>query len=88
MTPIAALSDIKRPSHQSMRASFLATSPECHFPIYNLPYGVFSTPDNPNKRVGIAIATCILDLSAAVRHGLFQGSLGSETCFDQVRTRS
>ena len=66
-------------------ASFLVSSPDCHFPINNLPYGVFSTPTNPHKRVGIAIATYILDLSAVVRHGLFRGPLGSETCFDQVR---
>lgn len=69
----------------TMTTSFLETSPECHFPINNLPYGVFSTAASPNKRIGIAIATYILDLSAVLRHGLFQGSLQSETCFDQVR---
>ena len=26
--------------------SFVEVSPESHFPIQNLPYGVFSTPDN------------------------------------------
>lgn len=26
--------------------SFIQVSPENHFPIKNLPYGVFSTPDN------------------------------------------
>ncbi|KAK3598007.1 hypothetical protein CHS0354_042361 [Potamilus streckersoni] len=51
--------------------SFINVSPDSHFPIQNLPYGVFSTPDNSQKRIGIAIGDQILDLSA-VKH-LFDG---------------
>ena len=37
-----------------------------HFPIENLPYGVFSTADNPRRRIGVAIDNLILDVSVAV----------------------
>lgn len=51
--------------------SFIPISPESHFPIENLPYGVFSTEDNPKHRIGVAIGDEILDLSV-VKH-LFTG---------------
>jgi len=40
-----------------------ANQEDCHFPIQNLPYGVFNSADNPDKRVGVAIGDQILDLS-------------------------
>ncbi|NP_001164364.1 fumarylacetoacetase [Nasonia vitripennis] len=53
--------------------SFIEYSPQCEFPIQNLPYGVFSTADNPKKRIGVAIGDQILDLFA-IAH-LFTGPL-------------
>ncbi|XP_058792315.1 fumarylacetoacetase [Phymastichus coffea] len=44
--------------------SFIEYSPECEFPIQNLPYGIFSTANDPKKRIGVAIGDKILDLSA------------------------
>ncbi|XDV18646.1 hypothetical protein PO909_024294 [Leuciscus waleckii] len=41
------------------------------FSYHNLPYGVFSTPDNPRRRIGVAIGDQILDLS--VIKDLFNG---------------
>lgn len=43
--------------------SFLPVSPDSHFPIQNLPYGIFSTNDNATHRIGVAIGEMILDLS-------------------------
>lgn len=43
--------------------SFIPVAPESHFPLQNLPYGVFSTEDNPRHRLGVAIGDQILDLS-------------------------
>ncbi|MBL4739688.1 MAG: fumarylacetoacetase [Sneathiella sp.] len=40
-----------------------ANQPDCHFPIQNLPFGVFTTAGKPEKRVGVAIGDQILDLS-------------------------
>jgi len=39
-----------------------ANQPGHDFPIQNLPYGVFSTPDDPQPRAGVAIGDFIYDL--------------------------
>ena len=35
--------------------SFLNIDPNCDFSIYNLPWGVFSTQNDPKRRIGVAI---------------------------------
>eukprot|EP01103_Thecamoeba_quadrilineata_P019041 TRINITY_DN7557_c0_g1_i1.p1 TRINITY_DN7557_c0_g1~~TRINITY_DN7557_c0_g1_i1.p1 ORF type:complete len:423 (-),score=54.63 TRINITY_DN7557_c0_g1_i1:52-1320(-) len=42
--------------------SYIPVNEHSHFPIQNLPYGIFSTPQR-NPRVGVAIGDQILDLS-------------------------
>ncbi|XP_050532049.1 fumarylacetoacetase-like [Daktulosphaira vitifoliae] len=42
--------------------SYVPYTQESHFPIENLPYGVFSTQDDPTHRIGVAIGNKILDL--------------------------
>src|SRR3954465_9835270 len=54
---------IMHPNDPSLR-SFVEVAADSHFPIQNLPFGVFSTPDNPAPRVGVAIGAQILDLAA------------------------
>ncbi|XP_060075134.1 fumarylacetoacetase-like [Ylistrum balloti] len=56
-----------------MTMSYIPVSPDSDFPIQNIPYGVFSTPDNPTPRLGVAIGDQILDLSV-IRH-LFDGPI-------------
>lgn len=51
--------------------SFVEVPANCHFPIQNLPYGVFSTRNESRPRIGVAIGNHILDLSK-VAH-LFTG---------------
>ncbi|XP_044263920.1 fumarylacetoacetase [Tribolium madens] len=41
---------------------FIRYEKYCDFPIENLPYGVFSTKDDPTHRIGVAIGDQILDL--------------------------
>ena len=43
--------------------SFIAVDRDSHFPIQNLPFGVFTTPANYAPRVGVAIGSQILDLA-------------------------
>ena len=43
--------------------SFIQVPRDSHFPIQNLPYGVFTTPANYSPRVGVAIGDQVLDLS-------------------------
>ena len=46
--------------------SFIEYSEDSHFPIQNLPYGVFSTRNDARKRIGCAIGEMVLDLSGLV----------------------
>ncbi len=47
-----------------------ANQADCHFPIQNLPYGIFNSEDNSSKRAGVAIGDQILDLSLIEEAGL------------------
>jgi fumarylacetoacetase len=49
------------PNDPSLR-SFIDVAPDSHFPIQNLPYGVFSAKDGLAPRVGVAIGDYVLDL--------------------------
>lgn len=49
-----------------------ANDPDGPFPLNNLPYGVFSTPD-AGPRCGVAIGTYIFDVRAAARANLIEG---------------
>src|SRR5437868_9471551 len=42
--------------------SFIDVAPDSHFPIQNLPYGVFSAKDGLAPRIGVAIGDYVLDL--------------------------
>ncbi|XP_033845906.2 fumarylacetoacetase [Periophthalmus magnuspinnatus] len=61
---------------QSANMSFIQVPSDCDFSFHNLPYGVFSTADNPKHRIGIAIGDQILILS--VIKSLFQGPVMSK----------
>jgi fumarylacetoacetase len=50
--------------------SFVTVARDSHFPIQNLPYGVFTTPANYSPRIGVAIGDQVLDLSALEQAGL------------------
>ena len=51
--------------------SFIDVPPESHFPIQNLPYGIFR-PRNGSARVGVAIGDQVLDLAALEEKRLVQ----------------
>jgi fumarylacetoacetase len=53
--------------------SFVEVSPDSHFPIENLPFGVFR-PTNGVARVGVAIGEYVLDLSVLEGHGHFKSA--------------
>merc|ERR1712212_1240537 len=53
--------------------SWISVAPDSHFPLQNLPYGVFSTASEPQHRIGVAIGEQILDLSKI--SNLFSGPL-------------
>jgi fumarylacetoacetase len=57
------------PNDPSLR-SFVDVTPESHFPIQNLPWGVFSTATDSRPRVGVAIGNYVLDLAALEEAGV------------------
>jgi fumarylacetoacetase len=65
-------------SQAKILQSFLPVSKDSHFPIQNIPFGIYSPKSAPNqKHICIAIGDYVLDLPALVKKGLFQ-SLPSE----------
>ncbi len=52
--------------------SFINVDPDSHFPIQNLPYGVFQPLSGGKPRVGVAIGEYVLDLSVIESAGFFK----------------
>ncbi|CAI7888052.1 unnamed protein product [Closterium sp. NIES-53] len=87
--PVAASShcDVSATMAAAPLASFVPVPPNCHFPIQNLPFGVFRPSPGGSARVGVAIGEQVLDLSVVVDAGLL-GDVGDEVkdtaCFHQA----
>ena len=56
--------------------SFIEVNPNSDFPIQNLPYGVFSTAENPNPRIGTRIGDWVVDLAFIDEEKLFDKEYG------------
>ncbi|WP_026565304.1 fumarylacetoacetase [Bacillus sp. UNC41MFS5] len=56
-----------------MKKSFIKTKSESHFPIQNLPYGIFRVKSE-SPRVGTAIGEYVLDLSLIEQAGFLDGT--------------
>ncbi len=63
-------------------ASFIDVAPDSHFPIQNLPFGIFSSDRDPGRRVGVAIGAFVLDLAELERSGLLLVAGGNGSVFD------
>uniref|UniRef100_A0A2P2LII2 Fumarylacetoacetase n=2 Tax=Rhizophora mucronata TaxID=61149 RepID=A0A2P2LII2_RHIMU len=64
--------------------SFIEVHPESHFPIHNLPYGVFRPQRGSPARPAVAIGDYVLDLSEIALAGLFNGPILKDSdCFQQ-----
>ncbi|XP_016648719.1 PREDICTED: fumarylacetoacetase [Prunus mume] len=64
--------------------SFIEVHTSSHFPIQNLPYGVFKPEPGSVARPGVAIGDCVLDLSVIAAAGLFNGPiLNNSDCFNE-----
>ena len=61
----------------SMLRSFMPVKPGSHFPVQNLPYGIFKSGNNSSARAGTAIGDHILDLSLVTKYSLIK-SLSSD----------
>ena len=54
--------------------SFLDITPDSHFPLQNLPYGIFSRPGE-SARAGVAVGDWVLDLAVLEFGGFFDHPL-------------
>jgi len=69
--------------------SFITVPPSSHFPIQNLPYGVFRPSAGLRPRIGVAIGDSVLDLSVLVDSGLLgEGRRGSRDSLAQTTLNS
>ena len=62
----------------SAAQSFVEVAPESHFPIQNLPYGIFKHPQQGDLRVGVAIGAFVLDLAELEKREIL-GNLRAES---------
>lgn len=63
--------------------SFIEVPEDSHFPLENLPYGVFKPEPGLVPRPGVAIGDYVLDLSVIASAGLFDGPLLSNSDYFQ-----
>jgi len=68
---------------RSAQRSFVDVAPDSHFPIQNLPYGVFSTAADPRPRAAVAIGEFVLDLAALEAAGLLAVGSAEARVFDR-----
>ena len=70
------------PNDPSLK-SFVEVAADSHFPIQNLPFGVFSTDAEPAPRVGVAIGDQILDLAVLEEVGLLTAAPTGSRVFNR-----
>jgi fumarylacetoacetase len=61
------------PTNDPALRSFVPVPADSHFPIQNLPYGVFRRRGGGEPSVGVAIGDSVLDLAPLEAHGLLTG---------------
>lgn len=72
------------PENDPSLTSFIEVKADSHFPIQNLPFGVFQTKKASVARIGVAIGDWVLDLALLEKNGLFNGPcLTNQTVFQQ-----
>lgn len=59
--------------------TWLPILPNSDFSVHNLPYGIFSTPNQPAPRVGVALGDQIIDMAVAAGLGTF------DTCLTEAQ---
>jgi fumarylacetoacetase len=64
--------------------SFVEVATDSHFSWQNLPYGIFTTADDPHPRAGVAIGECVLDLAALEDAGMLAIAPHGRRVFDRT----
>ncbi len=66
-----------------MSRSFVDVASDSHFPIQNLPYGIFSTTSDARPRAGVAIGEFVLDLAQLEEAGVLSVAPKGTRVFDR-----
>jgi fumarylacetoacetase len=64
--------------------SFVEVAADSHFSLHNLPYGIFTTADDPRPRAGVAIGESVLDLAVLEDAGLLMIAPPGTRVFDRA----
>jgi fumarylacetoacetase len=67
----------------SASRSFVEVAADAHFSLQNLPYGIFTTADDPRPRAGVAIGESVLDLAVLEDAGLLAIAPPGTRVFDR-----
>jgi fumarylacetoacetase len=68
---------------QCLMKSWIQVAAESHFPIQNIPFGIFSLPNDPRRRGGTAIGDFVLDLDIIYNAGLLNDTGLTSNVFAQ-----
>lgn len=72
-----------------MLNSFIDIAPTSHFPLENLPWGVFSLPPQAQPRIGVRLGDWVIDTAVLQHHGFFDGPHLQQTAvFQQPQLNS
>ncbi|MBE7532749.1 MAG: fumarylacetoacetase [Ardenticatenaceae bacterium] len=72
-----------------MFSSYIEIDKASHFPLQNLPWGVFSLRDDGRKRIGTRLGDWVVDVAGLQTHGFFNGpQLRDTAVFDQPALNS
>jgi len=75
----------KQKTMSTIMNSWVSYDEESHFPIQNLPYGVFAAKGAETDHIGVAIGNQVLDLHWAAGAGLLKGKhIGDGKVFQQT----
>jgi fumarylacetoacetase len=66
------------PTNDPALRSFVPVAPDSHFPIQNLPYGVFRRRSGGEPHIGVAIGESVLDLVVLEERGVLAVPAGSD----------
>ncbi len=68
------------------RKTFVEVDKESHFPIQNLPYGVFRRPGDRDRHIGVAIGDLVFDCTLAERERLLRHQRSEDDPVFQARS--
>ena len=85
-SPVAKKAKMTMENNAFVNKSWVDVDEMSHFPLENLPFGVFSSKDGQHAQsIGVAIGQQVVSLRVLSEASLLSGkALGDGSCFQQV----